>query len=268
MLGASLSGEMCRQIVGAHMHWAWYIILPLSVWSIYTLDHLLDARRLGDAAHTPRHLFHHHHFRPLAILVGVFALLCLGMALVYLGQNGVVFGLGMTGIVVIHLLLVKLVGDKTAPWLIKEVGVALVYAAGIWGLPVIEAGAWDSVVIWLLFLQFFFLALINLLEFSWYEQQIDALDGHTSFVRAIGERGAQRVLYALFGGLGALMLLAVLLGQGAEIWGAEGLYLAMSLVLLGLLLRPGYFGVQERYRAWGDGAFLLPGIYILLAWLV
>ena len=267
MAGAIVCGGMVRGILSIEMHWSWYIVLPLAVWLIYTLDHLLDARRLGATAHTPRHLFHHQYFLPLAIAVASLSLVCLGLALAFLGWNGILFGLSMGGLVILHLLLVKVVGNSIAPWLIKEMGVALVYAVGIWGLPIIESKQWDEPWVILAFLQFLLLVLANLLEFSWYERDTDTLDGHTSFVRAIGVKGAKRLLYLL---LGAVVLFGSLLlwqlPQSPIIW-LESIYCLMLLVLLALLHFPGYFAKYERYRAWGDGAFLLPVIYLIMEWL-
>jgi hypothetical protein len=38
----------------------------------------------------------------------------------------------------------------------------------------------------------------------------------------------------------------------------------MAGILSALLLRPDIFARSERYRAWGDGAFLLPFLYRML----
>jgi hypothetical protein len=267
MAGALGAGWMVTEWLGQEMSWAFYVVLPLAVWLIYTLDHLLDARRLKEKASTPRHQFHYRYFKPLAVAVVLLGLLCLGLALRYLGQTGVYFGLGMGGLVLLHLLLVKVVGDKTSPWLIKESGVAMVYAAGVWGLPALESEAWMRPELWVAFGQFFLLALVNLLEFSLYERAIDEADGHSSFVRAIGERGTRRLIYGLLVLFVAGMIWFVV--GGNEGWILLQVVLGlMAMVLLALVSVPHWFGKAERYRSWGDGAFLLPFIYPLLAWLM
>lgn len=267
MAGALGGGWMVSLWLGHEMNWAFYVVLPLAVWLIYTLDHLLDARRLKEKASTPRHQFHYRHFKPLAVAVGVLGVACLSLALLFLGEQGVYFGLGMGGLVLLHLLLVKVVGDKTSPWLIKESGVAMVYCAGIWGLPALETEAWTEPELWVAFGQFFLLALVNLLEFSLYERAIDEADGHSSFVRAIGERGTRRLIYvllALFAG-GFIWFASQATGEWLILQIVLGL---MAAILLALVAVPGWFGESERYRSWGDGAFLLPFIYPLLAWLM
>lgn len=267
MAGALAGGWMVSSWLGHEMIWAFYVVLPLAVWLIYTLDHLLDARRLKENASTPRHQFHFRYFKPLAAAVALLGAVCLGLALLFLGEQGVYFGLGMGALVLLHLLLVKVVGDKTSPWLIKESGVALVYCAGIWGLPALESGTWMQTDFWVAFGQFFLLALVNLLEFSLYEHDIDEADGHSSFVRAIGERGTRRLIYVLlvlFGG-GVLWFVSQASGEWLLLQLVFGL---MAAVLLALVAAPSWFGRAERYRSWGDGAFLLPFLYPLLAWLM
>jgi hypothetical protein len=199
----------------------------------------------------------------------VAAAICLALALIYLGETGIIFGLAMGALVVVHLLLVKLVGSYSSPLLIKESGVAFIYCYGIWGLPLLETfDSWMPPTVALLaFLQFFLLALINLLEFSLFEHKIDEADGHTSFVRAIGPGWTRRLLFGLL----ALMLVAT--GWSWWEFSAQAnplqiIYLLMTAVLAAMLIFPRWFSQNERYRAWGDGAFLLPFLYPLLAWLI
>lgn len=69
------------------MPWSWYVVLPLAVWVIYTGDHLLDAYRLQDQASTPRHRFHHRHFKLLLALAVIAAVTAVTLALLFLGMT-------------------------------------------------------------------------------------------------------------------------------------------------------------------------------------
>lgn len=46
--------------------WYYYLLLAIAVWTIYTFDHLLDARKVSQLALTKRHRFHQNHFKTLA----------------------------------------------------------------------------------------------------------------------------------------------------------------------------------------------------------
>lgn len=259
-LGALGSGILAVGVTGAQLRWAWYLILPLSVWVMYTMDHLMDAHRLKATAHTPRHLFHHHHFKPIAITATVLGITAFVLAWIYLSYWGILFGLVMGALTALHLLLVRLAGSRVKPWLLKELGVAGIYTLGIWGLPLIRAQAWDDPAVICVMTQFFLLAFVNLLEFSLFERATDAADGHTSFVLAIGESHAKKIITFL------LTLVAFVAGltlpAGIQPL-AQIILMLMVLTLAMLVTRPLWFMQNERYRAWGDAAFLLPYLYLL-----
>ncbi len=54
-LAALGGGVMATRVTGALMPRTFYLLLPLSVWVVYTPDHLLDARRQAAPPPTPRH---------------------------------------------------------------------------------------------------------------------------------------------------------------------------------------------------------------------
>lgn len=262
-IGSLGAGWMASKVLEQHMHWAWYVCLPLAVWLIYTLDHLMDARRVGAGAHTERHLFHYHYFWPLMGIWLVLAPVCLAVALAFLPVEGVYFGLAMSGLVAGHLLLVKLIGDTTAPWLMKELGVGLIYAVGIWGLPMVLKGDALEGRHFLYLLQFWLLAMANLLEFSIFEYRIDELDGHTSFVRAIGPEKAERTVWA-FLTLSVLIGISLMLLNAGQFWQIQAVFGTMALLLGWIIADRKRFSIRERYRLWGDAAFLLPYLFLFL----
>ncbi len=259
--GALASGMMVVVFVPQAMPLIWYFLLPTSVWVIYTADHLLDAWRLQDQAHTPRHLFHFRHFRwifPIWLLGLIF---CLLVAPFLIPRALVYFGLAMGGLVLIHLGLIQLIGDRISRFLHKELGVGLIYAAGIWGGPMVLAQDAVPPYVWTCALQFLLLALINLLVFSIYEMHIDEQDGHTSFVRAIGRPQAQSWIVGLSVGIAGLALIGSFFSPCFPYWATQGVYLQMMGLLLWISRDPRRFAHGEAYRLWGDAAFLFPIFY-------
>ncbi|MCB9235774.1 MAG: hypothetical protein H6581_29270 [Bacteroidia bacterium] len=261
--GSLAGGVLVTRLLKVEMPTAWYILLPLCVWLIYTLDHLLDSRRLGAKAHTARHLFHHLHFRKIGLFWSVLAAGGFAAALICLPLEGIYFGLVMGLGVILHLGLVSLVGGKTSPLLVKEGGVALIYTFGIWGMPfVLHMEAVETSHL-LMMAQFGLLALVNLLEFSLFERETDELDGQSSLVRAIGARKTSVLL-------GFLLMLNLVLAIGVFIVDFsqptilyQGILLLMALLLGLILFRKNYFAHSDRYRAWGDAVFLLPALSLL-----
>lgn len=259
VIGAWASGGMVVWWLTCEMPLAWWIVLPLSVWVIYTADHLLDAHRLKDQAHTPRHLFHHQYFRVIGLCWMIGFLACIALVPWFLTREILYFGFVMGMFVLAHLGLVKLIGNRIS-WLFhKELGVGLIYAIGIWGAPSLMCMSSFSPVILIPFLQFLLLALINLLVFSAYEWDTDELDGHTSFVRAIGLFNSRLLI-------GLLMLSIIGLGMTMissrpitiKLLAIQGTYLLMLIVLFLVSFFPKWFSQDERYRLWGDAVFIFP----------
>ena len=265
VLGAVAGGRLVAYLLELDRPlWSWYLLLGLSVWLVYTLDHLLDARRLGDQASTPRHQFHHRFFFPIAIIWAALAMVCLALAFTLLDREGVIFGFGLGGMVLIHLLIVKLVGEKTSPLLIKEGGVALIYVAGIWGLPMIWEFEHLEIQHWVVMGQYFLLALANLLEFSIFEYRVDEKDGQTSFVRAVGPNVSQRITFILLGLTLLLSMYLALQFGDRRMMGVQVVIMVMAFLLGLILYRRDFFAQHERYRAIADGAFILPAALFLL----
>lgn len=264
VLGAVFSASMLVWLLEKPMPAVWWIALPMAVWVIYTSDHLMDAYRLKEKAHTPRHLFHSRYFKPIAGVWVILLISCMSWVAYLVPKEMLYLGFAMGGFVLVHLGLVSLIGNKVSWLLHKELGVGLIYAVGVWGGPLVIYDELMSREILILFIQFFLLCMINLLFFSLYEAETDRWDGHTSFVLAVGKKASLGVILSLavvIVGLGVWIGYSAYENQSILI--IEGIYTLMLGLLLSISFWPGIFGKNERYRFWGDGAFLLP----VLVWL-
>ncbi len=263
--GALASGCLAAWWYEVEMPWAWYLVLPLAVWVIYTADHLLDAYRLGKKANTPRHLFHGEYLVPIFVLWLLAAVVCAVLALGWLPYKIQLFGLVLGGFTAAHFFLVWLIGARTSRWLAKELGVALIYAAGVWAGPWTMAGNDFSLFSLIPFMQFFLLALTNLLLFAWFEYHEDEAAGHTSYVRAIGKPSARKLLALIQAVCLALALVLLATDRMAgKALSMELVLLSMLGILSGIYFAPEWFSERSRYRIWGDFVFLMP----FLLWVI
>jgi hypothetical protein len=266
-LAALGGGVMAVRVIGTSPRSAFFLLLPLSVWVVYTLDHLLDAQRMGSNAPTPRHRFHFTHRWWLSITVAMIAVFCDIVGLVELSWSGVYFGIGIASLFGVHELLVKFAGDRASPLLMKEIGVAVIFTAGTWGLPLVlhlQLGRRIDPAAVILMLQYLLLAIVNLIEFSIYEHKLDTRGGQTSFVRGIGRARARWIAQILLGVQPLLAVVTVIFHPSAVVWTAQVIDLTMAVGLASILLFPRFFARTERYRMVGDGVFVLP----LLMWVV
>ena len=261
VLGALCTANMGSRLLQVDMPWSWWIVFPISIWIFYTGDHLLDAYRLGPKAHTQRHRFHFQHFTFLCFLV-FFLLLLVGIVSFFAPMPLLKLGFFLGCLGCIHLALSFLLKNRISKWLQKELGVALIYTLGVWGGPAVLYPQKLPIAYLAITLQFFFLALVNLLLFSIYEIETDTLDGHTSFVRAIGKESAQKWVIGI--SMGIFFITNWLIPQ---IWPnhkwlySEGIVLAIGAIFLFILFFPNWFREKDRYRIWGDGAFLMSSLF-------
>lgn len=231
-----------------------YISLGLSVWMIYTIDHLRDARSISGEASTYRHRFHQKHYNSLVwacIIVGMVNAIVLVFARPRVVEAGVVLGV----LVLVYLFIQRYLK------VLKEVFVAALYSAGVLlpSISVVEEklSLWQLLVI----AQFAIVVLMNLLIFSLYDLERDVKDGHTSFTRITGKHFTS-------GFIGGLMVLQILCFVPHLVFDYHleraSLVLLMSLLLLMVLFLKSRWNINDRFRLIGDAIFFLPFIYQLL----
>jgi 4-hydroxybenzoate polyprenyltransferase len=227
--------------------------LGLAVWLIYTVDHLLDARKLKDKASTMRHQFHHIHFKLLIALVII--AICIEMILIFflraqIFRSGVV----LAAMVVVYILLNRWI--KYA----KEIAAAAIYCLGVW-LPVFSLKPdlmdFKNVV---LMLPFGLIVLTNLILFSWMDYEKDCRDQQQSMITLIGKKQGTFIIIALFIALIVIFVFAFKFFPGDVVF----IYGLMALALIFIFFKQKYFHENDRFRYLGDLIFLFP----LLHWIL
>ncbi len=258
--GAIIGSLFLAKILAVSLPFPVLVALGLAVWVIYTIDHLLDVNRLTKAAENYRLRFHQKYFRVLSIVV-LLALLT-GLSLIpLLPLPTIIVGLAIAVLVVIYFILIGRIGSK--PSMFKELMAAVIYCVGVFAAPLTLAGTIDQVTV-LLFFEFILLAWVNLLEFSYFEIQLDKHHGFGSSVMVWGKSKTVKVVTI------CLLLVASIAAMSLGWWDDYPLMIkgqivlfAMALLLAFIAYMPAYFKQAERFRILGDAVFLLP----LLIWI-
>jgi hypothetical protein len=229
------------------------VALALTVWIIYTTDHLRDARKIGKIASSKRHQFHQANFNTLLLTVAV-ALLVDCLMLFFIRKQVFVWGAWLIAFVALYLLLHR----KFA--FLKEFFVAIMYMAGV---LLLSLAVTTMAISWLqvgLMMQFFILALLNLLIFSWYDSESDSSDNLSSFVTRFGKPFTEKFIRFLFAILFAFNISQLILS------GAYRYILVATLMMIVLFLIfifPRVFGRNDFYRLLGDSIFMFPIVILL-----
>lgn len=225
--------------------------LALTVWIIYTIDHLRDAKSIPTVASTDRHRFHQKYFS--LILIILCCVIAADFVLIWFVPKGVMLlGFSLGAVVMVYLALQRYLK------FLKEFFVALLYTAGIL-LPSFPAIALDlSAVHWVLIVKFFITALMNLLVFSVFDYKEDRNQKQHSFVTWFGPASTRK-------GILCLGFLNILLGL--SVWsinpGVACIFISMNFMLLAILVFQKYLMADNYYRILGDAVFFIPLFYIL-----
>jgi 4-hydroxybenzoate polyprenyltransferase len=259
-LGGACSMALAAATTGAAVLWPVWVLLPGAIWVVYTVDHLLDARRTGDRARAFRHRFHLRHARPLAIATAVVAAAGGGAALAFLPRAVLVAGVAVAAGAGVHLAIAQRPG--WAARLPKELSAAAIYTAGVWCAPVLLAPK-IAPVTWSAIALFFVAALANLLLNALMERHQDASDGAPSWALAFGERATVRAINGL-AVCAACLAIACSAAAPLDLHGVFLVLLVLGVFPASLLRLRRHVEAHELYRAVGDLAFLLAVIPAVL----
>ena len=230
------------------------IALGLTVWIIYTVDHLRDARKIKGQASTERHRFHQIHYRRLIIL----CLVALGLdviAIIFLKQQVLEWGVALSLVVFTYMVI------QGSLKFLKETFIAILYTCGILLLSIPVTSIKLSSVHYILIVQFLATALANLLMFSWFDRELDQQDKRYSFVTKVGEASTRGVVWLL---LILLLTLTVIQTFKGVLLVPSLIVGAMGVILLVIFICKESLARNDYYRLLGDAVFLLPSIYLLL----
>ena len=258
-LGAALLTMAISDFIGIELPLSIPLCLAISIWLIYTLDHLLDAKRSPEIS-IERHLFHRRNFKILTINLILIALT--GFYVVWsLPTITFIYGLGLILLVLVYFTLIYFFKN----FYFKEVLVAIVYASGVFLGPIsLIENAVDLQII-SFFIQLLFLALINLILFSYNDLEKDQADGNPSIVIKLGKEMTQQLLILLF-----ILLIVIQIGSllffldNPDFLLFQILFTLMTAVLLSLKKWDNFFALNSRYQLIGDGVFFMPAIWLLL----
>ena len=253
-LGAVACSAYLVCMVEVQLPWPALICLGLTVWLIYTADHLVDARKVKAPAATLRHRFHQLHYHALlgaSVLIAVTLFL-----LLFTLQHAVLAG----GAALALLVLCYFVGQPQLGRF-KELFAAILYTGGV-ALPALALW-WNALSLFhvLVLMVLAITALLNLVLFAWFDVEQDQRDNHPSLARHLGKTGTKYLLYCLF-----LVQLGLTVG-GITMFSDKASFLTILLLMNGGLLfifmHCRWFATDERYRLAGDAVFLFPILHLL-----
>ena len=256
-LGAGVLSLVLGRYLGFRVPVLVLLVLVITVWLIYTLDHLIDARSIQGQATSFRHHFHQHFqktiwgFLILALVVNLFLLTQIPMVTLVHGFP-----------VFLGVCLYFILSHSFGLGLHKEVLIALFYVLGVFIGPVSLYNGDITPDVILLLVQLGVMAWINLLVFSLFDMKEDAKDGLKSTALLWGESKTSRFVRGLLVACFALLIAGLILFHADRNFvKLQLVFLFMTGTLGVLFYRRDSWSTELNYRYFGDGVFFMPVAY-------
>ncbi len=265
ILGVLAGAIMAVKITGIHPGLAWWLVLPFSVWWIYLTDHYFDGLRHRELTKNPRHLFFFRNRSIVLIVLILISLVNMVLILVCLPLNIILFG-GIGGLIVLlYLAGVKFLKTQNYFAFPKEIIVAILYVAGIWGSLMFYDLRGFNFQWFILIIAYFLVTVINLFIYSFYEEETDMEDAQITIFTYFGRKKAIIIMniWLLISFVFVIYNIVSKMDTRLELY-ALILVLVMFIFQTILIYFPSDFSKNYSYRWMNEGVFLLPAIFVLL----
>jgi hypothetical protein len=260
VLGAVLSAVFANSIFAMDAKWWYYWLLALSVWSIYTLDHLIDAFKNKENTSSKRHLFYYVHSKIIVLSWSGINSILVFLLILFVDRSLIVFGVTLGFSTLIYLSLVYF-SKSPAFRLPKEFLVALIYTAGIWYYPMSFAPEINFMELLFPFL-FFLLVLFVLLLYSYVDLEIDIQNMYYG-IFAFTDRDFHSIILRGVLLLEVVSFVLMVYFFPMEVFFVNGLIFLLMIVLnIYLYLFGNALRENGLYRFLGEFVFYIPGIVI------
>ena len=251
--GAVISARFFAKIFDVQVRPYGLVALGLTVWIIYTVDHLRDAKNIKHTASTQRHRFHQKYFHRLIIVLGL-AIALDTFTLFFIRRQVFEWGLILLVVVILYLIVQQYLR------FLKEFFIASLYTCGVLLVSITITTIDVNMMHVLLIIQFGMIAWTNLVLFSWFDHVFDERDEQNSFVTMIGKRATGFFLYGLFGVnflITAIQIASVTTSIPVMI------LCSMNIILFLIFIFRNSLAKYDLYRLIGDAVFLIPSFFLI-----
>jgi len=251
--GAVISARFFAHIFNVEIKPYGLLALGLTVWIIYTVDHLRDAKKIKHNASTQRHRFHQQYFYMLTVFVG-FAILSDAVTIFFIRRQVFEWGLILFAIVMIYLIVQQYLR------FLKEFFIASLYTWGVLLLSITITNITLNITHALLIAQFGLIAWTNLVLFSWFDHHFDQRDKQNSLVTILGKRKTIFFLYGLFGVNFLIPAIQIIFFTTTT---PVLILCLMSIILFLIFTFRAPLAKNDLYRLIGDAVFFVPGLLLI-----
>lgn len=263
VLGALASSCFAARLFESSPGVIWWITLALTVWLLYTGDHMLDAWKQRKKLQREMHYFLLKHRRWVIYSLGVVALVDFMLVINLLDKELLKYALILAGGVLLFYAMRHIFRKNRFLFLPGEIFVLLLYLGGTWLGPVASAEGGFETSQGLVALIFTGVLLMNLGVISLYDIQLDSRMGISSLANVLGKKSTKNLLMGTAIGIFLLSALQFLVFEADRYTQFALILCGMATILLLVLYLPSRFRKNDFYR-WTADAVLYMGFLSLL----
>ncbi len=265
VLGALSGSIMAQKVFNTPINYSWLIILGISVWIIYTADHLLDSIKSKNLIAAERRLFYRKYFKLLFVLEIFFLIIVLYMSFklieIKLIKAGLIIGL----LIAFYFLMLYLFNAKKTLLLQKEMIVALIYTTGIFIAPLSKVYPDINIYQILIIISFFLIVWADILLIAIFELNKDIHDNFTSLPVIIGIESTAGFMSILLYIAFIFIVLISLFSQINTIYTMSSIILfVIGISQIIIYKQRYYFSKNDIYRFATEAIFFLPAFMIFV----
>lgn len=235
-------------------------LLGLTVWVIYTFDHLLDAHRYRHQIKGGRYEYFLKNWKVLIIMCGLIAIPSFFVALQLSNQLWQV-GIILSIVISVYLFLAHFARSKF--YLLKELFVAIIYTGGVLIANIAEQGFWHNslAIFWV-----FSIVFCGLLIYSILEREDDTRIKMPSITKQLGLKQITKI-HDLF--LSAAFMSWLFLSYR---YSFDWFWLLTSSIMMMMLLqfriKAQHFYQMGTHRNYGELIFMIPTIVLTIEYVL
>ena len=264
VLGTLAVGYMATKMLHVSTNPIWWIILPMSVWVVYTLDHIIDSYKNKMEAVIYRHKFHYLNRKLISIVMILTGIITMVLSVLFLDTQIIRLGLFLSLFIVCYLALISFLNQSESIFLQKELIIAIAYNTGIFMAPLYWYGSLPSFSVIVVIFNIFALAWFEGIMISWFDYNNDTEDGHTSFTFLFGKRNTRRFLILGHMVIEVITILFLITTPFNIVFWSLLITFVMNLILGLVIIFPNSFMRNNYYRIIGETVFLLPVLVVFV----
>ncbi len=264
VLGALATSVLAARLFSANPGWAWWATLAMTVWVLYTGDHLLDAWKHRKSGQREMHSFIFRKKRMLIYILGLVIVADLSVVFNFLDPGMLKAALMMVGAVFLFFAMRHIFRSNRLLFIPGEIFVLIIYLAGTCMGPFIARTIPMTSGHLLVLAMMAGVLLLNLGVISIYDVKIDSRLGISTLAGTLGKKSTRNLMITI-AILVLLLALLQFLVYGVDRTSQFAVILAgMTGLLLWVLLTPSLFRQQDLYRLVADAILYMGFLSFLI----